>query len=85
MTTLTLRETISRSIVGLSADSLQDLLGYIDYLHYKERHRGATWTRELVAGFAPIRDAAGENGFTPERIDALIDQAIREIRHAGAS
>lgn len=44
------------------------------------RPRGSEWLREVYEAFEPVRQEILEKGMTEEEVDALIDEAFREVR-----
>lgn len=75
------RDLIHKAVDELSPESLRALGEFVAFLQYKEaRPKGSPWLKELYDHFAPIRDAIAESGMTEDEINAVIDEAIEEVR-----
>lgn len=71
------REAIITTLEKLSPESVQELQRFVDYLRYKEE-RQIDWFEKAYNLFAPVREAA--MNMDPDEIDAIIDEAIAEVR-----
>jgi hypothetical protein len=80
MTTVDYR-ILQRDIEQLSPDSLTELQTFVEYLRFKEQHQHSRPLKEMYDAFAPVREAVDQSGMTEAEVDALIDEAIDEVRH----
>ena len=80
MTTLDYR-ILQHDIEQLSPDSLTELQAFVEYLHFKEQRQHSRPLKEMYDAFAPVREAVNQSGMTEAEIDALIDEAIDDVRH----
>jgi hypothetical protein len=75
------REIIHRAVDELTAESLDELGGFIAYLKYKEKRGGMDWFEKLYHLYAPVRQAIEETGMSEEEINTVLDDALDEVRH----
>ncbi|MCA0455182.1 MAG: hypothetical protein LCI00_14500 [Chloroflexi bacterium] len=80
MTTVDFR-LLQNEIEQLSPDSLTELQGFVEYLRFKEQRLSSRPLKEMYEAFAPIREAVDQSGLSEKDIDALIDEAIDDVRH----
>lgn len=79
-TTDTNRQAIHRAIDELPDESLEELMTFINYLHYRQTHPGSAWFKAAYDAFKSVRDAIEESGMSEDEINAAIDEAIDEVR-----
>ena len=79
MTTVDYRE-LQHDIEQLSPDSLTELLTFVEYLHFKEQRQHSRPLKEMYDSFAPVREAVDQSGMTEAEVNALIDEAIDDVR-----
>jgi hypothetical protein len=75
------RDKILQAIDELSDASLYELDQFIAYLRFKEHHKDSDWMADMYEAFAPVRDAIAETGMTETEINAIIDDAVDEVRN----
>ncbi len=80
MTTVDFR-TLQHEIEQLSSDSLTELQAFVEYLHFKEQRQHSRPLKEMYDAFAPVREAVEQSGMSEAEVDALIDEAIDDVRH----
>lgn len=72
---------LQHDIEQLSPDSLTELQAFVEYLHFKEQHQSSRPLKEMYDAFASVREAVDQSGMTEAEVDALIDEAIDDVRH----
>jgi bifunctional DNA-binding transcriptional regulator/antitoxin component of YhaV-PrlF toxin-antitoxin module len=76
-----------RRLLGISESSLLEITLAGDELRIRVveptiRAGSTTWFRELYDLFAPVREEAAK--YSEEEVNAMIDDAVREVREARA-
>lgn len=80
MTTVDYR-ILQHDIEQLSPDSLTELQAFVEYLQFKEQRQHSRPLKEMYDAFAPVREAVDQSGMTEDEVNALIDEAIDDVRH----
>lgn len=76
-----------RERLGIRPDSLLQVTLLEGELRIKpirtaQTAAGSPWLRELYDLFAPVRQEAEERGYSEKEINAVIDEAIKEVRQS---
>lgn len=74
------REEIYKTIDELPDDSLEEVRALLNYIRYKQNYPGSAWFRAIYDVLAPVREAVAQAGMTEDEINAVIDEAIDEVR-----
>ncbi len=71
---------IHRIIDELSPSELAKVREYIEFLHFQEGRKDPNWFGKLHELFEPVRAGIEARGMTDEEVNAILDEAIDEVR-----
>jgi hypothetical protein len=74
------RDALHKAIDELPDESLSEVQALLTYLQYRRTHPGSAWFRALYDVFEPVRRDVAASDMTEDEINAIIDEAIEEVR-----
>jgi hypothetical protein len=74
------KEAVIRLLDELDAHEVDEVGQFIHFLRYKQQERRRQGWKDIEHILAPLHKAVEESGMSEDEINALIDEAIAEVR-----